>query len=224
MRYPAAQKVQPGLARFAAQGLTASFRSLQAFQRELRSFLFDFRLNWRVTGAIAPSSTRLSSSLARLAVGADHVLELGAGTGAVTQELFKMFPSVSIQVVEVQPRLANALRRKHPSLDVFEGTAKLALDNYRRVGVGAVVSSLPFRSLPSEVREQTAQSICRYLNESPGSRLVQFTYGLRQPFEAGRGFRWVRVKWVLQNLPPACIWLLTPATENYDSTLELSLE
>jgi phosphatidylethanolamine/phosphatidyl-N-methylethanolamine N-methyltransferase len=221
MKYPTEQEVGPGLVSFAVHALTAPFRNIRNVRTELLSPLIDFRLNWRVTGAIAPSSPRLSSSLAILAVGADHVLELGAGTGAVTHELLKLFPSDSIQAVELQSRLASGLKQKHPALNVFEGTAEDALDSYLKDGVAAVVSSLPFRSLPSDVRNRTVQSVCRFLTESPGSRFIQFTYGLRQPFEAGAGFRWERVKWVAQNLPPACIWVLTPIGDSCDAPLKL---
>jgi phosphatidylethanolamine/phosphatidyl-N-methylethanolamine N-methyltransferase len=221
MKYPAAQEIGPGLVSFAVHAMTAAVRNIRNIRTELLSPLIVFGLNWRVTGAIAPSSPRLSSSLAILAVGADHVLELGAGTGAVTHELLKLFPSDRIQAVELQSRFANGLKQKHPALNVFEGTAEDALDNYLKDGVAAVVSSLPFRSLPSDVRNRTVHSVCRYLTESPGSRFIQFTYGLRQPFEAGTGFRWERVKWVAQNLPPACIWVLTSIGDSCDASLNL---
>lgn len=213
MKYAATQKTLPGFVNYAAQAALLSLRHLSKIQTEMLAALTNFQSNWRITGAIAPSSQRLSSALASMALGADHVLELGAGTGAVTQELFKLFPSHSIQAVELQSRLATELKRKYPALDVVEGAAAAALDTYRRDGVTAVVSSLPFRSLPSVVRSQTVQSICRYLGESPESCFIQFTYGFRQPFEVPSGFRWVRVKWVIGNLPPACIWLLTPIAD-----------
>jgi phosphatidylethanolamine/phosphatidyl-N-methylethanolamine N-methyltransferase len=211
MKYPAVQKLRPGWMGFAAQGLTNPFRDIWNARTQRLSPWIPSRSNWRVTGAIAPSSPRLSASLASLAVGADHVLELGAGSGAVTRELLKVFPMHRLCAVELQPRLASGLKRSHPALDVFEGSADLALDKHRTDGVAAVVSSLPFRSLPAHIREQTVQSVCRYLTASPGSRFIQFTYGFRQPFDVGPGFHWVRVKWVLENLPPACIWVLTAA-------------
>jgi phosphatidylethanolamine/phosphatidyl-N-methylethanolamine N-methyltransferase len=221
MKYPVARSVLPTVPAFLAHWLTSQFRSLWAFPAELLPALTNFRSNWRVTGAIAPSSPSLSSSLAGLALGADHVLELGAGSGAVTKELLKLFPVGSIQAVEVQSRLANELKLKYPAIDVFKGTAEAALEGYQRGGVTAVVSSLPFRSLPSEVRKQTVRSIFNYLSKSPGSRFVQFTYGLRQPFEVERGFCWVRVKWVANNLPPACIWMLAPIVDDGDSDSKL---
>jgi len=217
MKHTSVEKTLPGLMNVKAHSATVSFQNLWRFQTKVRAALTDRQSDWRITGAIAPSSKSLSSALASMARGADQILELGAGTGAVTQELFKLFPSRSIQAVELQSRLATELKRKYPALNIVEGTAAAALDTYRRDGVTAVVSSLPFRSLPTTVRIQTVQSICQYLNESPGSRFIQFTYGLRQPFEVSSGFRWMRVKWIVSNLPPACIWLLTPIAGISDS-------
>jgi phosphatidylethanolamine/phosphatidyl-N-methylethanolamine N-methyltransferase len=217
MKHSPTQKTLPWFVNCAAQAALLPFQYLSSVQAELLVALTDLQSNWRITGAIAPSSRSLSSALASMAQGADQILELGAGTGAVTQELFKLFPSRSIQAVELQSRLATELKRKYPALNVVEGTAAAALDTYRRDGVTAVVSSLPFRSLPTTVRIQTVQSICQYLNESPGSYFIQFTYGLRQPFEVQSGFRWMRVKWIVGNLPPACIWLLTPIAGISDS-------
>lgn len=217
MKHTSVGNTLSGLKNVKAHAATVSFQNLWRVQTKVLAALTDLKSNWRITGAIAPSSQRLSSSLASMAAGADQVLELGAGGGAVTQELLKLFPSRSIQAVELQSRLATELKWKYPGLDVFEGPAATALDNYRCDGVTAVVSSLPFRSLPTTVRIQTVQSICQYLNESPGSRFIQFTYGLRQPFEVQSGFRWVRVKWIVGNLPPACIWLLTPIAGISDS-------
>lgn len=217
MKHTFVEKTRPGLMNVKAHAATVSLQNLWRFQTKVLAALTDLQSDWRITGAIAPSSKSLSSALASMARGADQILELGAGTGAVTQELFKLFPSRSIRAVELQSRLATELKRKYPALNIVEGTAAAALDTYRRDGVTAVVSSLPFRSLPTTVRIQTVQSICQYLNESPGSRFIQFTYGLRQPFEVPSGFRWMRVKWIVGNLPPACIWLLTPIAGISDS-------
>jgi phosphatidylethanolamine/phosphatidyl-N-methylethanolamine N-methyltransferase len=217
MKHTSVEKTLPGLLNVKAHAATVSFQNLWRFQTKVQAALTDRQSDWRITGAIAPSSKSLSSALASMARGADQILELGAGTGAVSQELFKLFPSRSIQAVELQSRLATELKRKYPALNIIEGTAAAALDTYRRDGVTAVVSSLPFRSLPTTVRIQTVQSICQYLNESPGSRFIQFTHGLRQPFEVSSGFRWMRVKWIVSNLPPACIWLLTPIAGISDS-------
>lgn len=175
------------------------------------SRLRQFHFNLRVTGAIAPSSARLAAAMASLAVGADNVLELGAGSGAVTNALVKVVTTEKLQAVELQECLAKGLKKRHPTLDVIAGSADVALDKYAREGSVAVVSSLPFRSLPADVKRLTVESVLRFLSVWPNSRLIQFTYGLGVPFSVGSEFQWQQGKWILANFPPACVWVLTRA-------------
>ncbi|WP_114970316.1 class I SAM-dependent methyltransferase [Rhodoferax ferrireducens] len=177
------------------------------------TFFIRMLKNPRTTGALAPSSARLARELACLAAGSDHVLELGAGTGVVTQALSKVVNEEKIQVVEVQIKLAATLKKRYPNMKVLQSTAHHALDNYRQCGSVAVVSSLPFRSLPPAMKHLTVQSLLGFLKSSPGSQLIQYTYGLGAPFSAPSGFKWQQVKWVFANIPPACIWVLTKTVD-----------
>ncbi len=166
----------------------------------------------RATGALLPSSPTLARELARLAIGADRVLELGAGTGAVTQELYGVTRPENLDIVELQRDLAKNLGRRYPDVPVHHKPAHVAVDGYPHRGSKAaiaLVSSLPFRSLSPSIKRLTMHSILDFLNDCPRSRLIQFTYGLGHPFDAPGAYRWERVKWVMTNLPPACIWTLT---------------
>ena len=167
----------------------------------------------RTTGALVPSSARLARELAHLATGSEHVLELGAGTGAVTQALSEVVNEEKLQVVELQKKLAASLKKRYPNLKVLQSTAHHALDNYSQCGSVAVVSSLPFRSLPPAMKHLTVQSVLGFLKSSPGSQLIQYTYGLGAPFRAPTGFKWQQIKWVFANFPPACIWVLTKTAD-----------
>lgn len=162
-----------------------------------------------ITGAVSPSSARLANEMARLALGSDHVLELGAGNGAVTMALAKVIGTDKLHAVELQERQAQQLKTRFPKLRVTQGTAAAALDTCQQPGVIAVVSSLLFRSLPTGIKQSTIDSLLRYLGSRKDARLIQFTYGLREPFDAGAEFRWTRVGWVFANLPPTSVWLLT---------------
>lgn len=161
-----------------------------------------------ITGAVRPSSARLANAMARLTLGCDHVLELGAGNGAVTNALVNLVGTSRIHAVELQERQAQHLKIRFPQLRVTQGAADTALDTCEHQGVVAVVSSLPFRSLPTGIKQSTIDSLLRYLASRKNATLIQFTYGLREPFDAGPEFRWTRVGWVFANLPPASIWLL----------------
>ncbi|WEN43008.1 Ribosomal RNA small subunit methyltransferase A [Thauera sp. GDN1] len=161
------------------------------------------------TGAVLPSSRALANAMAHAATGADAVVELGAGTGPVTEALLRHMPGVPLIAVELQAPLARRLRTRFPSVEVREASAKQVVDGLiHRPGRLVLVSSLPFRSLPKAVGAETVDSICRFLAHSRERKLVQFTYQPRAPFVAPRGLRWHRRSVVWRNTPPAGIWEL----------------
>lgn len=161
-----------------------------------------------LTGAVAPSSRRLALAMVRATGEVRHVVELGAGTGPVTKELRGRLPHASLVVVEMQPGLAQELRNRFSGLDVRQNLAHEVLDGLAYLDPVAVVSSLPFRSLPQDMHEVTVASIEQFLRRIPGSRLVQFTYQPRAPFEASADFRWHKTCSVWRNAPPAGVWVL----------------
>ena len=167
-----------------------------------------------LTGAVAPSSRYLASAMVRAAGEVRHVVELGAGTGPVTKELRRRLPDSSLVAVEMHSGLAQQLRNKFSGLDVRQGLAHEILDGLVYPDPVAVVSSLPFRSLPQDMREVTMDSIERFLRRVPGSRLVQFTYQPRAPFEASADFRWHKTCSVWRNAPPAGVWVLQSLPTN----------
>ncbi|MBA4741391.1 MAG: hypothetical protein H2060_01625 [Azoarcus sp.] len=165
------------------------------------------------TGAVLPSSRALATAMARTAIGADLIVELGAGTGPVTRALLEQMPGVPLIAVELQPDLAQMLQRRFPEADVRLAPADQVIDALGEPeGAVVLVSSLPFRSLPLPVRSETIASICRFLLADPQRRLVQFTYQPRAPFRAPPGLRWHRRMSVWANTPPAGVWELCAPT------------
>ena len=170
----------------------------------------------RRIGAIAPASRALSEAIARevLATRPGHVIELGAGTGAITRALLGQrthFDSLSI--IERSPRLAECLSRRFPGLAVHRLCASQLDTLHRgRLDVTTVVSSLPFRSLPREDRQRIEQAILRLSHRSREFRFIQYSYLGRQPFALGdqNPLQWTRRRTILANLPPATVWVLAP--------------
>lgn len=163
------------------------------------------------TGAIAPSSKALANKLAASATDADMVIELGAGTGAVTRSLVRRKGlETPLIAVELQPRLARALQRNYPQIDVRNAPAKEVLDVLLEQAPDntLLVSSLPFRSLPREVVSETVHSLEAFLLRNPKRRLVQFTYHVKAPFAVPCGLQWRRTAVVWRNAPPASVWEL----------------
>lgn len=163
----------------------------------------------RRTGAIAPSSPHLARLMGACASSAEHVIELGAGTGALTTELIAQFGPDKVTAFEIDGKLADALRENFPGLDVRSDCALSALkDASLAKPRTAVVSSLPFRSLPEPFTESFREAVKTFLCSHAGSVLVQFTYGKKEPFRAPVDCHWTRVGTVLLNLPPATVWVL----------------
>lgn len=163
-------------------------------------------------GAVLPSSRHLGQAMAEAAGPAGLIIELGAGTGAITAALRAHLPATPLVAVELQRHLASVLRRRHPDIEVRQQPAHQALaDLADAPGDAVVVSSLPFRSLPDEMRAISVEAVCRFLCAQPGRRLVQYTYQPRAPFEVPAGFplRWQRVRTVWRNVPPAGVWELS---------------
>jgi phospholipid N-methyltransferase len=165
-----------------------------------------------ITGAVAPSSKYLADAMARAAQGAAALIELGAGSGAVTRALARFFPGLRLVVVELRKDLACGLRREFRSAEIHAAPAAQVLGKLSGLPAGTgIVSSLPFRSLPSAVKHDTVHSILDFLGNGPGRFMVQFTYYPGVPFRVPAGFTWRKVAFIALNLPPATVWLLMPA-------------
>ena len=163
-----------------------------------------------LVGAIAPSSAFLARALCRHAHGAQHLIELGAGTGVVTAHLRQEFPSATLVVVERDAPMADALRLRFLTCIVVADAIQSRKDLFRDIPDDSVtVSSLPFRSLPETVAQQVIALLMDFLLASPKRRLVQYTYGQRVPFDSPHlGLVWKRQKLILRNIPPAWVWTL----------------
>ncbi len=162
-------------------------------------------------GAAVPSSRALARRMASLlpAKPSGYVIELGAGTGAITEALLERgLPPVNLILVERSPVLVRHLRERFPQLRVIEGDAvrlsSLLFDHLEipRGSVSHVVSSLPLRSLPKWTVARITREVRRVL--PPDGRLLQYTYDLRrQGNRALAQFTREASSIVWMNLPPA---------------------
>ena len=179
----------------------------------LRFFAMWLRRPGRV-GAVVPSGKSLAAAMAKEIDPAEPgaVVELGGGTGNITSALLdgRVDPH-DIVVIEREPKLAAVIAARFPNIQVICGDARkldrlLARAKVSRVK--AVVSGLPLLSMSEKAcREVIAQSIGVL---SKDGVFVQFTYGPAAPIPPVRarhfGIIGHRASWVLDNLPPACVW------------------
>jgi phosphatidylethanolamine/phosphatidyl-N-methylethanolamine N-methyltransferase len=164
--------------------------------------------NPRGMGALCPSSDALAGEMAgavsHLADKDGLFVEIGAGTGPVTAALLRRgIPSGRLIVIEKSPALAECLVKRFPNVNVrCCGAEEMSGCLNGQPRVNAIISSLPFRSLPKGVSESIMNEVERVL--SYGGVFVQFTYAIvgEMPFIPS-GFRKVRSHIVLFNIPPA---------------------
>ena len=168
-------------------------------------------------GAIWPSGRGLAKAMAAQVVGTkDAVVELGGGTGTVTEALLaaRVEPRRLI-VFERDARLAKHLATRFAGVRVVHGDARDVGAMIERAGVGRVgafVSSLPLLSLPRDESAAIVAACCQLMGDD--GRFIQFTYGPRPPIPrlGDFGLQARATAWVLWNMPPATVWRYTRAT------------
>jgi phosphatidylethanolamine/phosphatidyl-N-methylethanolamine N-methyltransferase len=164
-------------------------------------------------GAVAASSPELAGAMARHIPphGEGYVVELGGGTGPVTRAILNAgVPVDRLVVVERDPTLHRHLAERYPGVRVLLGDAMHLQQLLRREGitpVRAIVSSLPLLSMKKAIQHRIGAQIFAVL--APDAPLIQFTYGLFSPLKNRQrlGVSGAVKDRVLQNLPPASVWL-----------------
>ncbi|WP_087048535.1 class I SAM-dependent methyltransferase [Caballeronia ptereochthonis] len=162
-------------------------------------------------GAFFPSSRHLADAMARPVPlnGTGPVVELGAGTGAVTQALLERGVRPDrLLVVERSPALVAHLSARFPELRIIQGDARnLGLFLAQEGRVDAIVSSVPLRSLPYAESRSIVEHWRTVL--PTGTLIVQFTYALYgPPRHLSDDFVQLSSEVTWRNLPPARILTL----------------
>lgn len=165
-------------------------------------------------GAVMPSGRELARAMANASESGSGrlVVELGGGTGNITQALLDsgLSPDLLV-VVERDRRLYRVLAARFPGIRILNMDALQALKvlgQERQGEVGSVVSGLPLLSMPPEFQEQLLEETFRLVGQ--GGDFIQFTYGPVSPVSqrrlAGLGLRAERVSRARLNIPPASVW------------------
>jgi phosphatidylethanolamine/phosphatidyl-N-methylethanolamine N-methyltransferase len=174
-------------------------------------FLSRLILRPRSIGAIAPSSPALARKIADQIdpTFQGTVLELGPGTGVVTEALIARGVSIDrLIAVEADPDLARHMRDRFPRLHMIEGDAfnlDGALPHDATGPLAGVVSGLPLLNFPPAQRRALILSMLARM--PAGGPFVQFSYGFTAPVPADKEITVERAGFVLANLPPARVWV-----------------
>lgn len=181
----------------------------EASNSPLALFTRELCLDPRSVGAACPSSSLLAQHMARQVPMHRQglVVEVGAGTGSVTDALVKKGVSAAdLVVVERSSALAGHLRKRFPQLRIIQGDAAALgelLGGSDRP-VRSVVSSLPLRSLKPAVTRAIGEQFDALLGHH--GLLIQYTYNLKGTSDRlPPHFRRIFAKLIWGNLPPALV-------------------
>lgn len=179
------------------------------------------------TGAVYPSGKVLSRTMARAVdpVVPGPIIELGPGTGPVTEALIRRGVAQDrLILVEFDPDFCKLLARRYPSATVVQGDAYALARSLASVlhdKAAAVVSSLPLLTKPERQRLDLVEEAFDLMHEE--GVFVQFTYGLGSPVPRvddrflPSGFVGQASPPVWLNFPPARVW--TYRGRHHDGTL-----
>jgi phosphatidylethanolamine/phosphatidyl-N-methylethanolamine N-methyltransferase len=162
-------------------------------------------------GAVIPSSRVLARAVTEAVrwEPGQHVIELGAGTGAISQGLIDAgLPPEALMMIELDRPLFDYLRTRFPAVRVVNGDATRLVDIVRQQGiteVSTVISGLPMVTMPLAFQRAIIEQSLELLG-SDGC-LLQYSYSPVSPIPARKlGVEAKLVKFVVRNVPPATIW------------------
>ena len=215
---------------------------------DYRLFLSEFVRTFHTTGAVLPSSPRLARALSRYVAespdGGDsprHILEVGPGTGSVTQCIVRSLGAADrLDLVELNERFVAKLRHRFEQEPDFVQVAERVEIIHDRVenlihsaAYDLIVSGLPLNNFSVAAVEEILAALRGLLK--PGGTLSFFQYAGVRPLRAiaSRGTgrarlrgigkaindtlrdHEVRRELVLSNIPPAWVhhvcWRPEPA-------------
>ncbi|MCT9930298.1 methyltransferase domain-containing protein [Planotetraspora sp. A-T 1434] len=172
-----------------------------------------------VTGAIAPSSRRLSSAVCVPVPerGDPVVVELGPGTGPFTAEIQRRLGGRGRHLaVEINQRLAGHLAAAHPGVEIVVGDAERLprlLAERDLPAADVIVSGLPWAAFSPAHQSSLLAAVVEALD--PRGAFTTFSYVHARPLPPALRFRRgladafeevVPGRTVWRNLPPAFVY------------------
>jgi phospholipid N-methyltransferase len=172
----------------------------------------------RTVGALTASSRALAAAMVKgldLAR-AGRVVELGAGTGALTGAIVdRLGPETDFLAVDIEPAFIEQIQKRWPAVQCVCASAErldtLVADRGMSP-VDHIVSGLPFVSLPPAMTRQILASIAKVLGPNGTFTTFQYLHAYRLPSASAFRRRMSaqlggppEVRLVMRNVPPALV-------------------
>ena len=172
-------------------------------------------IKFRQTGAIVPSQRFLIGKMIAPVPESysGRIIELGAGSGALTVRLAARCPRARILACEINPALARNTRHNldlagiNGRVEVISDSAEHLLSEMGRRGMEKadyILSGIPLGNLPGERALALIDAISRALGRK--GLYIQFQYSLIDRNRIRACFKSLRTAPVLLNIPPAVVY------------------
>jgi phosphatidylethanolamine/phosphatidyl-N-methylethanolamine N-methyltransferase len=165
-------------------------------------------------GSVIPSSRALARAVAAEVAWqpGQYVVELGGGTGAISQGLIERgIPRDKLIVIELDGALYGYLKERLAGCRVIQGDATRLGEILARheIGeIGTVISGLPMVGMPFAFQQGIIEQGFKAMR--PGSFMLQYSYSPITPIPAKKlGIEAKIARYVLWNFPPAAVWRYT---------------
>jgi phospholipid N-methyltransferase len=135
------------------------------------------------------------------------VVEFGVGTGVYTEEVLKqLHPEGTFLAFEIDPDLASAVdaRLKDQRLRVINDSAENVEDYLEGEKADYIVSSVPFTSLPADVRRSLLEAARRALAQDGQMLVLQYSTAVMPYLQ--NTFPEIRRRFSPLNIPPAFLF------------------
>ncbi len=182
-------------------------------KKDIAEFLKAAIKNPMEVSTIFPTSKALAQRmLKQIPKFDDLIVEVGVGTGAITQFLAPRIESKYLGI-EISPEMVSFMREHYPKLHFEQCGADKLLDHVKKNSVSNVVSSLPWSIFPESLRQSTLDAI--YESLEPGGRFITYVcltvvwspaaqHFLNQLNKKFKSVERSAVEW--RNIPPAFVF------------------
>ncbi|MBK9271534.1 MAG: methyltransferase domain-containing protein [Saprospiraceae bacterium] len=167
--------------------------------------------NMQSVGSVCRSSPFVAKSMSKGLNDSTFkiIVELGAGDGAITEEILKNMQSdARLIVLEINENFCDQLRQwNDPRMLVLNESAenlKAVLHSLQIQEADRIISAIPFLLFPREEVEKFLRVF--YSSLAPGGKFIQLHYSLNLKDLYEEIFDDVKIRFVPINIPPAFIF------------------
>ena len=159
-----------------------------------------------------PTGSALAKSMASYvnAKSPSPVLELGPGTGTITEAILETgLPPKQLTALEFSKEFVASLKTQFPSINLVQGDAfdlESVFPLETTIKFSAVISALPLLNFETNLRENLIKDMLERME--PGAPFVQFSYGAVSPLPKNDELYSTKADdWIVKNIPPARVWV-----------------